>query len=142
MTSGQYLGVIAFAWLGRLWWIFLVPFGFFIAGLFDWRFGVIGLIILMLVYPFMLTTALMSSGMRPETVRRAMSRRAMFADGSITLYKEVKSPEDDTIAYQPIETLPIKALEPRGKLTKIIVGSRLDDFVLLPTETVPHNYLS
>lgn len=135
VAPGKYLGAIAIAWIGRLWWLLLIPIGLFIAGAFDWRWAAVGLIVLMLLYPMALTTVLISYALSPEVIRRAACRRAELSDTHITLFNAVEN-EDGSITYRSVEFLQIVEILYRGRMTKIVVGKQLTDFILIPTESL------
>lgn len=138
VASGAYLGAIARLMLGRLWWLGIVPCCLFIAGAYDWRYAVIGLIFLFLIYPFAMTLALLSHGLRPEVVRRASATRAEISGDKITLYKTIEPTDgDDTPREMQIEQLKITDTIPAGRYTRLIVGPHLYDFILVPGDTVP-----
>ena len=121
--------------LSKAWWLLLIPMGFFITGFFDWRWAVVGLVLLMLVYPFAVTMALLSHALRPEVIRRVASQRASFDGNTITIYKAIEEcgDESETIEYEPIETATVDQSLPMGKLTKVVVGRRPYDFILIPS---------
>lgn len=131
VAPGKYLGAIALKWLGRLWWLLLIPLSLFIAGLFDWRFAAIGLIVLMIAYPFALATALMGDAMRPEVIRRASSRRAHISSESITIFKEFA--HDEQVDYILLDKYAITDIIYGRKFTQFIVGPKYYDFILIPT---------
>lgn len=139
VAPGKYLGAIAYDMLGKLWWLLLIPLIFFIAGVADWRWAVIGLMMLFLVYPALMTIALLSHGMRIEVIRRSSSRLASVDGNKITLYREIIT--GDIKDYQPVETSEIVETYSRKDLTKIIIRSEgvdspgFYDFVLIPTES-------
>lgn len=152
VATGKYLVAIANYVLGRLWWLFIVPFACFVTGIFDWRWAVVGLIILMLVYPAALTTALLTDALRPEIVRRAASRRAEFTDdGLITIFKESKINDNpDEITFEAVETAQIEQIIPGRSLAKIIIREcnkkedshpRPYDFILIPTSEIPSSLI-
>lgn len=138
MAPGKYLGAIAYNMLGRLWWLLLVPVAFFIAGVYDWRYAVIGLMLLFLLYPFILTITLMTDGMRPEVVRRAASRMAAFDGDEVELFKSVETEEDEDAEprFIHLETLRVREFYPSRKLTRLVVGRHPYDIVLIPTESI------
>lgn len=137
VAPGKYLGAIARSIMGRLWWLLLIPIIFFIAGFINWRWAAVGLIILMLMYPMTLTTALLSHALRPEVIRRSASRRASFEDDVITIYREEKISDETSVVFTAVESLKIIDLIPAGNLTKIVVGPKIFDFILIPTPLLP-----
>ena len=160
VTPGAYLGVITTSMLGRLWWIMIFPCAFFIAGAHNWRFAVIGLIVLMLIYPLAMTTALLTHAMRPEIIRRASATHAVITPTTITLYKSLTPQPDENIPpsdflddspyptrtpgesasteaivaeEELIETLEIHDIVYGRRHTRYIVGPAIHDFILIPT---------
>ena len=131
VAPGKYLGAIARNMLGNFWWIFLIPCAFFIAGFADWRWAVVGLIILMLIFPAIITIALLNHSLRPEVVRRSAANAVSFEGNNVTLYKI----SDDTIKL--IETAKFMEIMVSGRLTKLIIGPHIYDFILIPTDLLP-----
>ena len=139
VSPTAYIGHIACNFAGRFWWLLLVPLGFFVAGASDWRWAVVGLIVLLLLFPMAITTALMAEAMRPEVARRAASRRASIDGRTITLYKEV-SDDDGQISYEQVETAEISSAELTGRFFAIILNTARHtgrDFVLIPADAIP-----
>lgn len=136
VAPGKYLGAIAVSWLGRWWVILLIPLVFFIAGFADWRWAAVGLILLMLVYPVALTTALLSCALSPVVIRRAASSRLTVTNGVVTLYKAVEM-EDGTVSFSVVEETHFVDMIYGKKMTKIITGTSDIDFILIPTHCIP-----
>ena len=143
VASGKYLGAIAKCELGRRWWFFLFPLALFIVGFYDWRWAVVGLMLLFLVYPFGLTIALLNNALRPEVIGRASSNFAKFDEENITIFKkkaeETDNSDDKNVELDKIETKKIVEIVNVGKFTKIIVGSKFYDFILIPNDSIIHH---
>ena len=135
VAPGKYLGAIARRVLSRLWWLLIVPVGLSVAGLFDSRFYFLALIVLMLIYPAVLTISLLSEALRPEVVRRAASRRISIERGLITIYHlKSNDNDDDDLIFVPVETIEPKDYEDHGQITQINFSHKIYDFLLVPSD--------
>lgn len=128
MTPGAYLGVIASNMLGRLWWLFAIPAVCFVIGLADWRWAAVGLIVLFLIYPIIVTTALMTDGMRPEVIRRASATSAEINGDRINIYRGEQ--------HELIESAQIVDIISGKTYTRYIIGKRSYDFILIPNSVL------
>lgn len=138
VAPSAYLGAISRSMLGRMWWLLIPAAGALAAGLFDWRYAAVGLILLFLVFPITVTTALMNHAMRPEVIRRAAGRKAVIDGDRATIYHE--RAKGDEIEYIEVESMQIIDTEPGKTYTKLVVKSptprqRIFDFLLVPTES-------
>ena len=70
VAVGAYVGAIARRVLWRYVWWLVVPAAVACFGLYDWRYAVIALMLLLLVFPMVVTIAVFNHGMHPAVVRR------------------------------------------------------------------------
>lgn len=70
VAVGAYVGAIARRVLWRYAWWLVVPAAVACFGLYDWRYAVIALMLLLLVFPMVVTIAVFNHGMHPAVVRR------------------------------------------------------------------------
>lgn len=71
VAVGAYIGAIARRVLWRYAWWLALPVVVAFGGLYDWRCAVIALMLLLLVFPMVVTIAVFNHGMHPAVVRRA-----------------------------------------------------------------------
>lgn len=70
VAVGAYVGAIARRVLWRYAWWLALPAAVACFGLYDWRYAVIALMLLLLVFPMVVTIAVFNHGMHPAVVRR------------------------------------------------------------------------
>lgn len=70
VAVGAYIGAIARRVLWRYAWWLALPAVVAFGGLYDWRYAVIALMLLLLVFPMVVTIAVFNHGMHPAVVRR------------------------------------------------------------------------
>ena len=70
VAVGAYIGAIARRVLWRYAWWLALPVAVAFGGLYDWRYAVIALMLLLLVFPMVVTIAVFNHGMHPAVVRR------------------------------------------------------------------------
>lgn len=70
VAVGAYIGAIARRVLWRYAWWLILPVAVAFGGLYDWRCAVIALMLLLLVFPMVVTIAVFNHGMHPAVVRR------------------------------------------------------------------------
>jgi len=73
-------------WLARYGWILIIPFGFCgCMAFYRWEWIIVGLVLLLLIYPFILSFIYFKYGLSPESRRAIQPRRLTIADDGITI---------------------------------------------------------
>lgn len=90
VAVGAYVGAIARRVLWRYAWWLVVPAAVACFGLYDWRYAVIALMLLLLVFPMVVTIAVFNHGMHPAVVRRTRAETV-----------ELTAPEDGVSSSSP-----------------------------------------
>ena len=136
LTARAYTGPIAARLFWRLWWLWLLPVGVIVAGaLTDWRIALLGLMLVFVVYPAVLTIALLGHAMRPDVVARSLATGAEIADdGTLTL----RLPE----AGKELTFPAVRSIDRRGRYISLTVGPKVSDIVLIPADAVPPESLA
>lgn len=152
VEPSRYLSTIAARIAGRLWWVGLLPVALIVYGLAaDVRFAFVGLIVLLLIFPVAVTTALLSHALSPELAGRASSTLAAIDGDSLTLYRRLdlreaapESPSVDPSAVPfssagdtpcrlvEIERLPVVDIHEGTRYCLVVTGRGIADFVLIP----------
>ena len=83
---GRYVARIMSMWLARFGWILVIPFGFCgCMAFFRWEWIVVGMALLLLVYPFVLSFIYFKYGLSPESRRAIQPRRVTIDDTAMTV---------------------------------------------------------
>lgn len=102
---------LATDWIGRWWYAFAIPLGIFcMIGLWDWRWYVVALALILVAYPGILAIVYYSIALSPETVRSILPQKARFeTDKLIITYQpyaeDCSCPAPMEIAYNQINEI-------------------------------------
>lgn len=81
--------MLAQRWLGRRWFLFILPAGALVAGLADWRWLIVALVMVFVLWPMALFFVWIDAALRPEAVRSAQPHLVEFGpDGLRVVYEE------------------------------------------------------
>ncbi|MCD8385422.1 MAG: hypothetical protein LUD17_00875 [Bacteroidales bacterium] len=84
--AGQVGHKLAVEWAWRWWWALALPLAAAaIAGLYDWRWWVVGLALVMVAYPGILAIVYYDIALSPETVRAILPQNVEFGPDSFTI---------------------------------------------------------
>ena len=131
VAVGAYVGAIARRVLWRYAWWLVVPAAVACFGLYDWRYAVIALMLLLLVFPMVVTIAVFNHGMHPAVVRRTRAETV-----------ELTAPEDgasspsaiDAAAPEPSPAIDAAVLTVRDADGAIILAIRRDQIRSVHTD--------
>ena len=132
VAASAYLGRIAAALFWQLWWLPLIPLAAVAAGLWaDTRIALIGLMMLFIIYPAVMTLALIRYGMSPAVAARARATSMTLDDTSLTLLR------GNSAAPVIISTAGITGVRiVSGDRLVIHTGPRPDDIVIVPADAL------
>lgn len=126
MPAGAYIRCIARRLAWRLWWLPAAACALITIGAAaDWRVSVVGLMLLMTIYPAVMSIAVMSYALKPETVSRTHIDHIEITPSAITLYTE----------SAPVATVTpdkVRALSFKSAYIELVTGPRPDDIILIP----------
>lgn len=125
-----YLNHIASRIAGRLWWLILFPAALIAGGLVaDWRWAVVGLMLLLIVYPMVMTLAVLRyAANRQLAGRSSASAVSLDPPACVTLYRR-PDPESEP---QPIEKITVTNVEYTSRFIVMTTGASLSDVILIP----------
>lgn len=128
IAASRYLPHVAARLFWRYWWVLTLPAALICYGLAaDWRWAVVGLILLMIVYPMVNTLAVLRYATSDKVLRRSATAQVRFgAGGSLTML-DAEGREIEKAAMSPYPSIS------RGLLV-LTLGPAPDDILLLPAE--------
>lgn len=128
VAAARYLPHVAARLFWRYWWVLTVPAALICYGLtVDWRWAVVGLILLMIVYPMVNTLAVIRYAASDKVLRRSATAQARFDDGNTVVMLDADGHEIERAVMSPYPTTS------RGLLV-LTLGPAPDDILLLPAE--------
>ncbi len=129
VTGADYLSRIARRTAWRLWWLLLPGVLLVAAGLlFDLRLSIVGFMLLLVVFPMVITTAVLGSATRPAVVARTRVNSVLLGAASVTLLDE----ESAALVTVPYERFLSVRRSPR--FVEIVFGASPSDILLLPVD--------
>lgn len=111
----------------RLWWLVAIAVVTVAAGAAaDWRFAIVGLMILFIVYPMAMSLAILAYAAKPTVVDRMTVQTVDVTDSAITLRKA------DGSQIAEITPRAVTSITTSPQYIIISTGRRPDDVVILP----------
>ena len=124
VAVGAYIAAIARRVLWRYAWWLILPAVVALGGIYEWRLAVIALMLLLLVFPMVITIAVFNHGMHPAVVRRTRAETV-----------ELTAPEDGVSSPSPaIDTPAAAVLTVRDADGTIILAIRRDQIRSVHTD--------
>ena len=121
-----YMQRIAMRLALRLWWLLLPAMVCIVWGLAsDWRIAVIGLMLLFLVFPMVMTLAIMNHAVRPEVVALTRAADFLMNDSSLTLFN------DDGGVIKTISRVSVRNVSLHGSSLEVCFGKGVADIMLV-----------
>ncbi len=129
LTPSAYLRQMSVRLFFSYWWLALIP-AVVIAGglLLDWRWAVVGLMLLFIIFPMVVTMTLLRYGMAPGMVARMLVTGAELTDDALILYN-VDGEEKLRIAASKVRSASL-----HGSFLIIDFGRAPDAIVIIPRE--------
>ncbi len=130
VAARGYLPHVAARLFWNLWWTLLPPAVAIAYGLIaDWRWIIVGLILLLIIYPMVMTLAVIRYAASGRILRRSATTAVTFGpDGTISMLNS----NGDVIERA---AMPPYTTTSRGRLV-ISLGHSPDDFLLIPLEAI------
>lgn len=158
VAVGAYIGAIARRVLWRYAWWLALPAVVAFGGLYDWRYAVIALMLLLLVFPMVVTIAVFNHGMHPAVVRRTRTETVQLtaAAPAAGLPKDAsKLPQDtawlpadaeltvrdaDGAVILTIRGNQIRSVHAANGRTTITFGPNPADILILQSSALPADF--
>lgn len=134
VSPSAYMAAITRSLIARRWWAGLVPAALIAYGAAaDWRWAVVGLMLVFIVYPMAMSFTILRYATLPQLAARASSTHAEISGDAIRLYRLPQ--EDDLPPVRVAEARITSASTSRGML-RLATGSRTEDIILIPAEAL------
>lgn len=151
VAVGAYIGAIARRVLWRYAWWLALPVVVAFGGLYDWRCAVIALMLLLLVFPMVVTIAVFNHGMHPAVVRRtraetveltaAFCAEALPQDsGWLPEGAELTVRDADGAVILTIRGNQIRSITAANGRTTITFGPNPADILILQSSALPADF--
>lgn len=127
MAASDYLPHVAMRLAWRLWWLLLPPLAAIAYGAAaDWRWAIVGLIGIFIIFPMVMSLAVIRYAASPLILRRAATAAAAIdrTDGTVTLL-DAEGHATETHPWPPYPATS------RGRLV-VPLGPAPDDILLIP----------
>ncbi|MDO4320598.1 MAG: hypothetical protein Q4C34_08485 [Bacteroidales bacterium] len=132
VTASAYLGRIAVALFWRLWWLPLIPVAVIAVGAaVDVRIALVGLMALFIIYPAVMTLAIIRYGMGADVAVRSTATAMVLDDSALTL---LCGPDAAPVTIDAARIAEARIDARRWLVMR--VGRRPDDIVLVPVEAL------
>lgn len=135
ISSRNYINRLAFAWLANRWWLFASPLvAVFVWALFDIRAVYVGLVIIFLLYPMSLTLVWFDYALSPQSIRAITTKLVTVEPVGLRIDFLPKNEDCKPLPSVFISWDEIRAAELSSDAMTLILGSRLDDRLILPAD--------
>ena len=151
VAVGAYIAAIARRVLWRYAWWLILPAVVALGGIYEWRLAVIALMLLLLVFPMVLTIAVFNHGMHPAVVRRtraetveltaASPAEALPQDsGWLPEGAELTVRDADGAVILTIRRDQIRSITAANARTTITFGPNPADILILQSSALPADF--
>lgn len=147
---GAYIGAIARRVLWRYAWWLALPVAVAFGGLYDWRCAVIALMLLLLVFPMVVTIAVFNHGMHPAVVRRTRAESVELTSvpaealpqdsGWLPADAELTVRDADGAVILTIRGNQIRSITAANGRTTITFGPNPADILILQSSALPADF--
>lgn len=131
---GAYIAAIARRVLSRYSWWLALPLAVALGGLYDWRCAVIALMLVLLVFPMVITIAVFNHGMHPAVVRRTRAETVELTDSELTVR------DADGADILTIRRDQIRSVTTSNGRTTISFGPNPADILILQSSALPADF--
>lgn len=138
VSPSAYLSVITRAIIYRLWWLAVVPAALIAYGVAaDWRWAVVGLATLFIVYPMAMSFTILRYATLPSLAGRASATLADIDECSdiVILYKQ----SDDDNPPVAVERATIIAATVSNGYLRLHTAPRTEAFIMIPVAAFTHD---
>lgn len=130
--SGAYINVVARRFIGRYLWVGALPLPLIAWGLHaDVRFALLGLILLLIVYPMIAVLAILRYSVNPRLAARSLCNHFKIQGRDVECYSVV----DDGDMARLVERAHVVDLSLQGNRYVLSIGRGIPDFILLPDDS-------
>lgn len=150
VAVGAYIGAIARRVLWRYAWWLALPAVVAFGGLYDWRYAVIALMLLLLVFPMVVTIAVFNHGMHPAVVRRTRTETVELTSspaaelpqesGWLPADAELTVRDADGDVILTIRGNQIRSVHAANGRTTITFGPNPADILILQSSALPADF--
>ena len=129
VPASAYMSLIARRLAWRLWWIIAAALAAIAIGVaIDLRVSIVGLMLLLVIYPAVMSFAVLVYGLKQEVVDRTRIAHVSVSDDRL----EVRDDRERVIcAVKPAQ---VRSLSYTHERVTIAYGSRVDDVLIIPRE--------
>lgn len=143
VTSSAYLAAIAHRILWRAWWFPTLALAVIAAGLMlDIRMAIIGLMLLLIIYPMVMSFVIIRYAALPELARRTLANACSLEGKSLSLIRETTDDETGQTTSQQLGTFEVSGLEHSGSRIIFKTGPAVSDIVIFPADAIDPQALS
>ncbi|MDE6288106.1 MAG: hypothetical protein K2M00_04905 [Muribaculaceae bacterium] len=129
VTGADYLSRIARRTAWHLWWLVIPGIILVIVGMFcDLRISIMGFMLLLVIFPMVITTAVLGAATKPAVVARTRVHRVMLGDNNIALLDE------ENACIVSIDYSRLRTVRRTGLFIEIVFGKSPSDIIILPPE--------
>lgn len=137
ISSSAYMRELAFVWLGKWWPVLVVPLaGAAIWSVYDLRAVYVGLIMIFMVYPMVMSFVWFGYAFSPAALRAVAPKCLIFRDDSITV--EYDEAEGCSSVYAPMQlrAADIRSVEARKGHYTLVYDRTPECRLLIPTDVL------
>lgn len=129
VPASAYMSLIARRLAWRLWWIIAAALAAIAIGVaIDLRVSIVGLMLLLVIYPAVMSFAVLVYGLKQEVVDRTHIAQVSVSDDSL----EVHDDRERVICV--VKPAQVRSLSFTHERVTIAYGSRVDDVLIIPRE--------
>lgn len=143
ISPQQYMRELALAWLGRHWYLPVLPLAAVaIWAFYDLRAIYVGLILVFLIFPMAMSMVWFNYAFSPSALKAVAPKQLTFTDDAIRV--DYADDEDRRIAFEP-ETIcrqDIRTVEFRPKYISVIYGRGIDRRLIIGRAVLTDNMLN
>ena len=134
VAVGAYIAAIARRVLWRYAWWLILPAVVALGGIYEWRLAVIALMILLLVFPMVITIAVFNHGMHPTVVHRTRAEAVDLTANDLTVR------DADGAVILSIGRNQIRRVLTANGRTTITFGPNPADILILQSSALPADF--
>ena len=136
VPASAYMSLIARRLAWRLWWIIATAIAAIAIGVaIDLRVSIVGLMLLLVIYPAVMSFAVLAYGLKQEVVDRTRIARVSVSDDSLEVY------DDRERVICVVKPAQVRSLSYTRERVTIAYGSRVDDVLIIPREMLASDEL-
>lgn len=143
ISSSTYLATIARRLLRRAWWLPVLALTVIAGGMaYDVRFAIIGLMLLFIIYPMIMSFAIMRYATLPTLARRTLANTFELHDDTLSISQITEDEENGDTKITPIESAHVTGIYHHGDNVIFEIGPAPADIIIVPTDALNPQILS